>query len=505
MRNTKLFKKALSVVVAAAMTVTVGQTATFAGIDTNSKGVSTYAAENNETYKYVYAGLTWQEYWANEGVYNAGDVTSSNEKDTHGEYDKGGFDTVTRATTNHGLHRGSYQCMATIDTEDGKKYELAGWSSDGKQMILTDGTQLSYNKGTITNADGTTTKLVSYEVTGIKYVPVKVKTSDLADFEQHYRVVKNGEKLYGGFGENKLSSYEYTAAVNADTNGLKTVVKNADGTYSFSARQTGSGKSFAEQDISVAANITSTVKDATGSYGEFLRVDINGDGYGALGAMMQAVKWTYYGNDATRTNAVATYGTKFAADNWMHKVMGIQLGLTDSARCQLPAGYDGTGYWSLTVYALGYSDTTINFEATDANIVKVKEPASEEDKAKLSAVIAAADGLNEADYTAQSWAAMKLEYEEAVDALAVAEYKADVDEAIEHLTAAINALVKVEAGTPSGSEEADNTTEAGTSDTSVSDVKTGDANNMMAYIAAAVLALTAGVAVTGRCKIKNVR
>ena len=461
----------------------------------------THAADDE--YSYVYAGLTWQEYWANEGVYNAGDVTTSNEKDTHGEYDKGGFDTVTRATTNHGLHRGSYQCMATIDTEDGKKYELAGWSSDGKQMILTDGTQLSYNRGTITNADGSTSKVSSYDVTGIKYVPVKVKTSDLADFEQHYRVVKNGEKLYGGFGENKLSSYEYTAAVNADTNGIKTAVKNADGTYSFSARQTGSGKSFAEQDISVAANITSTVKDATGSYGEFLRVDINGDGYGALGAMMQAVKWTYYGNDATRTNAVATYGTKFAADNWMHKVMGIQLGLTDSARCQLPAGYDGTGYWSLTVYALGYTDTTIDFEATDANIVKIKAPVS--DTSKLSAAIAAADALNEADYTAESWAAMKLEYEEAVDALAVAEYQADVDEATEHLTAAINALVKVDAGTPSDSEESGNTTDAGTSDTSVSDVKTGDSNNMMAYIVAAVLALTAGVAVTGRRKIKNVR
>lgn len=463
----------------------------------------THAADDE--YSYVYAGLTWQEYWANEGVYNAGDVTSSNEKDTHGEYDKGGFDTVTRATTNHGLHRGSYQCMATIDTEDGKKYELAGWTGDAKNqiMILTDGTQLSYSKGVITNTDGTTSKLSSYEVTGIKYVPVKVKTSDLADFEQHYRVVKNGEKLYGGFGENKLSSYEYTAAVNADTNGLKTAVKNADGTYSFSARQTGNGKSFAEQDISVAANITSTVKDATGSYGEFLRVDINGDGYGALGAMMQAVKWTYYGNDATRTNVVATYGTKFAADNWMHKVMGIQLGLTDSARCQLPAGYDGTGYWSLTVYALGYTDTTIDFEATDANIVKIKAPVS--DTSKLSAAIAAADALNEADYTAESWAAMKLEYEEAVDALAVAEYQADVDEATEHLTAAINALVKVDAGTPSGSEESGNITDAGTSDTSVSDVKTGDADNMMAYIVAAVLALTAGAAVTGRRKIKNVR
>ena len=463
----------------------------------------THAADDE--YSYVYAGLTWQEYWANEGVYNAGDVTTSNEKDTHGEYDKGAFDTVTRATTNHGLHRGSYQCMATIDTEDGKKYELAGWTGDAKNqiMILTDGTQLSYSKGVITNTDGTTSKLSSYEVTGIKYVPVKVKTSDLADFEQHYRVVKNGEKLYGGFGENKLSSYEYTAAVNADTNGLKTAVKNADGTYSFSARQTGNGKSFVEQDISVAANITSTVKDATGSYGEFLRVDINGDGYGALGAMMQAVKWTYYGNDATRTNVVATYGTKFAADNWMHKSMGIQLGLTDSARCQLPAGYDGTGYWSLTVYALGYTDTTIDFEATDANIVKVKAPVS--DTSKLSAAIAAADALNEADYTAESWAAMKLEYEEAVDALAVAEYQADVDEATEHLTAAINALVKVDAGTPSGSEESGNTTDAGTSDTSVSNVKTGDADNMAVYSLAALLALAAGVAVVSRRRIKDVR
>ena len=461
----------------------------------------THAADDE--YSYVYAGLTWQEYWANEGVYNAGDVTSSNEKDTHGEYDKGAFDTVTRATTNHGLHRGSYQCMATIDTEDGKKYELAGWTGDAKNqiMILTDGTQLSYSKGVITNTDGTTSKLSSYEVTGIKYVPVKVKTSDLVDFEQHYKVVKNGEKLYGGFGENKLSSYEYTAAVNADTNGLKTAVKNADGTYSFSARQTGSGKSFAEQDIRVAANITSTVKDATGSYGEFLRVDINGDGYGALGAMMQAVKWTYYGNDATRTNAVATYGTKFAADNWMHKSMGIQLGLTDSARCQLPAGYDGTGYWSLTVYALGYTDTTIDFEATDANIVKVKAPVS--DTSKLSAAIAAADALNEADYTAESWAAMKLEYEEAVDALAVAEYQADVDEATDHLTAAINALVKVDAGT--GSEGTDDTNGAGTSDASVSDVKTGDADSMAVYSLVALLALAAGATVVSRRRIKDVR
>ena len=112
-----------------------------------------------------------------------------------------------------------------------------------------------------------------------------------------------------------------------------------------------------------------TVKDANGSYGEFLRVDFT-ENYGDLGANMQAVKWTYYGNDSTRSKALATYGTKFAADNWMHKKMGIQLGLTDSIRCQLPKGTDGTGYWSLTIYALGYADSTYNFEATDANIDK---------------------------------------------------------------------------------------------------------------------------------------
>mgnify|MGYP000802922936 CR=1 FL=1 len=99
----------------------------------------------------------------------------------------------------------------------------------------------------------------------------------------------------------------------------------------------------------------------------------------------------------------------------------------------------------------------------------------------------------------------KLEYEEAVDALAVAEYQADVDEATEHLTAAINALVKVDAGTPSGSEESGNTTDAGTSDTSVSDVKTGDADNMAVYSLAALLALAAGVAVVSRRRIKDVR
>ena len=72
------------------------------------------ASQLKGEYQYVYAGLTWGEYWAAEGVYNAGNTSSSNEPDLKGEADKGAFDTVTRATANHGLHRGSYQKLQLL-------------------------------------------------------------------------------------------------------------------------------------------------------------------------------------------------------------------------------------------------------------------------------------------------------------------------------------------------------------------------------------------------------
>ena len=74
------------------------------GYDNNYK--FTYKA--NTQYKYVYAGLTWAEYWANEAVCARGDPSPSEAVDKRGESDKGAFDTVTRATTNHGFHRGSF-------------------------------------------------------------------------------------------------------------------------------------------------------------------------------------------------------------------------------------------------------------------------------------------------------------------------------------------------------------------------------------------------------------
>ena len=391
-------------------------------------------------YQYVYAGLTWAEYWASEGVYAAGDTTSSEELDGHKEFDKGAFDTVTRATTNHGLHRGSFQTETTIVAEDGSRYPIATWV-DQNTIKLTDGKTVGFKKGTITKADGTTVDMDHYEVYGLKYVPVAVRTEDYAAFCQKYNVVTNDGVLEGGYGEVQLSAYTATAAVTADTNGLKYAVKNGD-SFTFEARKTGADSGIKDQAQKTATNVTPTVKDASGSYGEFLRVDITGDGYGDLGANMQAVRWDYCGDDATGTKVLRSFGTKFAADNWMHKAMGIQLGLTDSLRCQLPEGTDGTGYWRLTVYALGYADYSFVVHATDANIVKPSEEPA--DTTALTKEVETAKALAENDYTKATWAAMQTELQEAEELLAREDAtQAEVDEALEHLKAAEAALVKV--------------------------------------------------------------
>jgi len=332
--------------------------------------VQTQTAENSDDYVYCYAGLTWAEYWKAEGVTAAGDTTSSDTADSHDEKDKGAFDAVTRATVNHGLHRGSYQCTAIIEGEKGT-YNISHWT-DANTAILTNGEKITFTRGAIKISDGTEDTMKDYKVYGLKYVPVAVKSSDFEAFKAKYSVVENDGTLIGGYEENDLKAYEVTASVDKNTNGLKTAEKQSDGSFTFTQRNNnGSSSGIKDQYLKTADlnNMGATVKDASGSYGEFLRVDFK-ENYGDLGANMQAVKWTYYGNDSTHSNALATYGTKFAADNWMHKSNGIQLGLTDSIRCQLPKGYDGTGYWSLTIYALGYADSTYNFEATDANIDK---------------------------------------------------------------------------------------------------------------------------------------
>ena len=357
---------------------------------------------------YAYANLTYNEYWANEGVYAAGNDSSSEEADAKGELDKGGFDAVSRATTNHGLHRGSFQQTAVIEatTADGQTVSMGvdHWSEDNTKFYDANGTEytvdrtakpmsISYKTRQGRETVTVTASFKDYKITGIKYVPVAVDAADYQDFCKKYTVVKNGQSVQGGYGEQNLKAYTGVAAVDAATNGLKTVSKSGDA-YTFSARQTGTGSGLLDQEqANDGTGVTTEVKKYSGNYGEFLRVDLNGT-YGALGAAMQTVKWTYYGSDSTYTTPVATYGTKFAADNWMHKSMGIQLGLTDSVRCQLPEGTDGTGYWALTVYGLGTSDYTTQFQVTAENLPSTVAGITDEQKTELTNLIATAQELS---------------------------------------------------------------------------------------------------------------
>ena len=429
----------------------------------------TYTLSKESEYTYAYVGLSWAEYWAAENVQAAGDTSSSDAKDSKGESDKGAFDTVTRATVNHGLHRGSFQCNAVIKAENGKEYAVEYWT-DGTTAVLTDGSKITFNRGEITEESGATTKMTEYDVLGLKYVPVKVKTSDLDALKASYRVIENGSELAGGYSEKNLVNYTgLVANVTENTNGLKTATKNEDGSFSFSARvNNGSESGIKDQALKTAPSAEEAglkVKEASGSYGEFLRVDLTGN-YGDLGSNLQTVTWTYYGDDSTYTNAKATYGTKFAADNWMHKAMGIQLGLTDSLRCTLPEGTDGTGYWTITLTALGYNDVTYKFQATDENIVKASENETIT-TTELEAAIAKAEALKEADYTAESWASMQMELQEAKDELKNPKTQATVDEAVSHLNAAVEALVKAEGDkTEEDKKDDDKTEEPAAVDTS---------------------------------------
>ena len=402
---------------------------------------------------YAYAAVPYDEYWKSEGVYLSGDnwkassgvadrTQTSKDGTTIEEHDKGAFDAVSRATTNHGLHRGSFQQSVVIHgTKDGKAYDYhpVSWT-DSNNFVDADGS--TYNKTAI--------DMTSYNITGIKYVPVKVSSSDFADFCKQYTVTKNGEKLQGGYSELNLNAYTAVAAVDKDTNGLKEVTKKGD-SFSFGARKTGSGSGIKDAELKTAdKNIKPEAKTYSGSFGEMLRVDLdntqdNTKYYGDLGGHMQTVVWKYYGTDESNTTPLATYGTKFAADDWMHKTMGIQLGLTDSLRAKLPEGHDGTGKWTITIYALGYSDTTYEVTVTADNLPKAVEPMTAEQKTRLENLRDQAkvllDAAKDSNNLTPAETTLKAHYDEIVALLADKNAtKAAADELIDEVPGYITAV-----------------------------------------------------------------
>ena len=119
-----------------------------------------------------------------------------------------------------------------IRDTDGKAYEISYWTSEevsakdenGQDTtkkvvyaVLTDGSKIQFDKGTITyteNGETKTATMEDYEVKGIKYVPVAVKTEDYADFCKKYSVTEDASAIEGGYTENALKAYTKTARSN---------------------------------------------------------------------------------------------------------------------------------------------------------------------------------------------------------------------------------------------------------------------------------------------------
>lgn len=393
-------------------------------------GYPELTASYTPTYTYAYAAVPYDQYWKGENVYLDGAdwAASSDETDyeypyvtdketkkvsvSYDEKDKGAFDATSRATARHGIHRGSYQQVLTFHTQENQDFEVAYWNN-GTSLVLKDGTEATFTTTTpATSSDPVATITVNGQdyhmtgsvMTGIKYVPVKVKTADFAAFKNEYEVTENGGTLTGGYTERMLLGYtDLVAAVDADTEGLKEVTKSGND-FSFGARQDGTGsgiKGAALKEVDASKLKIEAQNFSGGTYGAMFRVHITNKNtadassddnvYGQLGSRMQSVTWQYYGDSDT---VQATYGTKFAADIWMHGSNGIQLGLTDSLRAKLPAGTDGTGKWVGTIHALGYKDFTfeVNLEAKNVRDTG-KDPMTDDQKTQLTALKDQAEAL----------------------------------------------------------------------------------------------------------------
>lgn len=452
------------------------------------------------TYTYAYAAVPYDEYWKSEGVYLDGDnwTASSDETDyvypyvtdketkkvlvSYDEKDKGAFDATSRATARHGIHRGSYQQVMKFHTTENTDLEVSHWIVEGKTatLVLKDGTQAKFvstspakagdSVATITMSDGTEYHMTGSTMTGIKYVPVKVKTENFADFKQAYEVTENGGTLTGGYTERMLLGYtDLVAAVDADTEGLKTVTKSGD-SFSFGARQDGTGsgiKSTALKKVDASKLKIEAQNFSGGTYGAMFRVHITNKNkadassddnvYGQLGSRMQSVTWQYYGNGDT---VLRTYGTKFAADIWMHGSNGIQLGLTDSLRAKLPEGTDGTGKWVGTIHALGYEDFTfeVNLEAKNVRDTG-KDPMTEDQKNQLTALKDQAGALltkYDAATATDNEKLLKEHYDEAVVLLANADATTSAaKELLDELPGMIKAVQDERANKPVTNKTAD--------------------------------------------------
>lgn len=317
---------------------------------------------------YGYATLSFADFWAGELGVAAAELDKSNDRvDKEGYADTAMFDAVTRPTDHHGVYR--TQMMFDIELqgakvlsskeveENGKKhkeYELdESQTNVSKARALYDGLNeddkiktkdvegfLNFaDRQETYEVDGVEYKLTQFQIKGIRYVPVAVPENLLEVAKEKYDFQEACENC-----------------VNADTNGLKTMLDE----NSFSARQV---KDVENPDALVSDGGKNLYKTKYGSDAEFYINIVRADGkeltmedLAKYLTSYQTTRIDYYGDDANYSNLVASYGTKHASDSWWSpsiKRNRIDVGINYS--------YDrfkgaGPGYYRFTLIAKGYPD-----------------------------------------------------------------------------------------------------------------------------------------------------
>lgn len=157
--------------------------------------------------------------------------------------------------------------------------------------------------------------------------------------------------------------------------------------------------------------------------------------------------------------SVTVDGTEYAATG-KHAVKIIKEdGTIDTTAAPFKNAKNGQEF-KITVKATGY--------AKDCEFTYTLSQESETiTTTELESAIAKAEALKEAEYTAESWASMQMELQEAKDELKNPKTQATVDEAVSHLNAAVEALIKAEGDkTEEDKKDDDKTEEPAAVDTS---------------------------------------
>ena len=301
------------------------------------------AAETETSYVYGTARLTWEEFWEGEGVtYDKTlDFAGVNDVlDSEGVSDLGGYDAVTRATSKHGVHRGSAHYANLLHAVDGDGKAISVYLHD-----LTDGDTVGdmfgvgsvfYGlEGTYSLAEqgsATAYTVTGVEVTGYRAWPVKVSESQAEAAAEAIGFVADD-------------------SVTEETGRLKTVQVTRKGVAVSSA--TDSAGILAGFD----GKVTVSYDD---KYGDYLLVQLS-DCPEDWGKNLLGARYAYFGDvnpaEDLTADPIATYGTKYAADTWW-KANGtlLQFGMNTSHR---HGGEEQYGYWQITIMAEGYEDYNV--------------------------------------------------------------------------------------------------------------------------------------------------